>query len=75
LSQSLKCWEITRGDNFQLEITAAEDSLLAAIRIKALLRTTKGLDVRMAISIGKKLRCCEDFRIKWACIYQFGAEI
>ncbi len=49
-----KSWEITRGDNIQLEIAEPGNSLLAAIRIKALLRTIKGLDVRIAIGIGEK---------------------
>lgn len=52
--KSPKTWEIYRGDSFQLEVSQPELSLLAAIRIKAGIRTVKGLDVRMAISIGKK---------------------
>jgi len=52
--QSPATWEIFRGDSFQLEITEPADSLLAAIRIKAAIRSVKGLDVRMSIGIGGK---------------------
>lgn len=51
---SPKTWEIYRGDSFQLEIIQPEESLLAAIRIKACIKSIKGLDVRMAIGIGEK---------------------
>jgi hypothetical protein len=47
-------WEIFRGDSFQLEVKETEASLLAAIKIKAVMRSIKGLDVRMAIGIGNK---------------------
>lgn len=44
-------WEIYRGDEFQLRL-ANEEALFAAITIKAVLKSIKGLDVRMAIGIG-----------------------
>jgi hypothetical protein len=44
-------WEIYRGDEFQLKVTS-ESALLSAIQIKALLKSVKGLDVRMGIGIG-----------------------
>ena len=44
-------WEIYRGDEFQLKVTQ-ENALLTAIRIKALLKSIKDLDVRMGIGIG-----------------------
>ncbi|WP_394750654.1 SatD family protein [Spongiimicrobium salis] len=44
-------WEIYRGDEFQLRL-ATKDALRAAIGLKALLRTIRGLDARMAIGIG-----------------------
>lgn len=44
-------WEIYRGDEFQLKVNEA-NALLSAIRIKALLKSVKGLDVRMGIGIG-----------------------
>jgi len=49
-----KAWEIYRGDSFQLEIVTPEDALLAAVCIKACIRSVKNLDVRMAIGIGDK---------------------
>jgi hypothetical protein len=52
--KSPKVWEIYRGDSFQLEVKKAEESLLAAINIKACIKSIKGLDVRMAIGIGDK---------------------
>src|SRR5680860_521627 len=44
-------WDVYRGDEFQLKIPR-EDVLEAAIHIKALLKTIKGLDVRMGIGLG-----------------------
>ncbi|MDO1511309.1 SatD family protein [Maribacter confluentis] len=44
-------WEIYRGDEFQLKVTK-QNALFTAIRIKAMLKTIKGLDVRMGIGIG-----------------------
>lgn len=44
-------WEIYRGDEFQLKVNE-DNALLSAIRIKALLKSVKGLDVRMGIGIG-----------------------
>jgi hypothetical protein len=47
-------WEIYRGDSFQLEIKKPQDGLLAAIRIKACVKSIEKLDVRMGIGIGQK---------------------
>lgn len=44
-------WEIYRGDEFQLKVNR-ENALLTAIKIKAILKSVKGLDVRMGIGIG-----------------------
>ena len=44
-------WEIYRGDEFQLK-TTKENALFTAIQIKAILKSIKGLDVRMGIGIG-----------------------
>lgn len=44
-------WEIYRGDEFQLKVTK-KNVLFTAIRIKAMLKSIKGLDVRMGIGIG-----------------------
>lgn len=49
-----KFWEIFRGDSFQVEVTQPQQSLWAAIYIKAHIRSIKGLDARMAIGIGEK---------------------
>ncbi len=54
LGNDPKHWEIYRGDSFQIEILVPDEALLQAIRIKAAMKTIKGLDVRMAIGIGKK---------------------
>lgn len=51
LGGSPEDWDIYRGDEFQLRIPR-EDALKAAIFIKALLKRTKGLDVRMGIGLG-----------------------
>ncbi len=48
-----KKWEIFRGNSFQVEISQPEDSFVAAMKIKALLKS-KSLDVRMAIGIGER---------------------
>ncbi len=45
-------WEIYRGDEFQLKIPA-EKALEVAIHIKALIKSIKGLDVRMGIGLGE----------------------
>ena len=45
-------WDIFRGDSFQVEIKHPTDALFAALHIKATLKTTKAVDVRMAIGIG-----------------------
>lgn len=52
--ESPKIWEIFRGDSFQLEIKKPEESLFAALRIKACIKSLSGQDVRMAIGIGDK---------------------
>lgn len=57
------CWEIYRGDSFQLEIKDPLRALEAAMRIKAVIKAvqpegedkrTSPVDVRMAIGIGEK---------------------
>ena len=51
--KSPKDWEIYRGDEFQLEIKQPESALMAAIKIKALLKSFK-LDARISIGVGDK---------------------
>ena len=48
-----KNWEIFRGDSFQIEVSP-EEALLKSIYLKASIKAIKGLDVRIAIGIGKK---------------------
>ncbi|MHA4846906.1 SatD family protein [Flavitalea antarctica] len=52
--KSPKSWEIFRGDSFQLELEKPSESFMVALKIKAAIKSVKGLDVRMAIGIGKK---------------------
>lgn len=54
LEKNNRLWEIYRGDSFQIEIKDIKNSFEAAIYIKACLKMVKGLDVRIAIGIGKK---------------------
>lgn len=54
LVENPKYWEIYRGDSFQIEIKDIQESFLAAIYIKACIKSIKGLDVRLAIGIGTK---------------------
>ncbi len=46
-------WEIYRGDEIQLRINK-KDALFAAIQIKALIKTIRGLDIRMGIGVGSE---------------------
>ncbi|HUH45665.1 MAG TPA: SatD family protein [Arenibacter sp.] len=46
-----KDWEIYRGDEFQIR-TTPENALWMAVQIKALIKHSKPLDVRMGIGIG-----------------------
>lgn len=52
LGESPTDWEIYRGDEFQLRMPL-EQALEVAIHIKALMKSIKGLDVRMGIGIGE----------------------
>ena len=54
LGDTPKQWEIYRGDSFQVEVKDPADALAVAIRIKAAIKSLKGVDVRMAIGIGDK---------------------
>ncbi len=47
-------WEIYRGDSFQAEVENPLDALEFCIKIKANIKTIKGIDVRLAIGIGEK---------------------
>jgi hypothetical protein len=52
--KSPQTWEVYRGDSFQLEVKNPAEALLAAIRIKAYIKSIKNVDVRIAIGIGEK---------------------
>ncbi len=54
LSADKAYWEIYRGDSFQIEIKDICSSFMAAIYIKACIKSIQGLDVRLAIGIGNK---------------------
>lgn len=47
-------WEIYRGDSFQAEVADPSLALLTAIKIKAAIKSTKQIDVRIAIGVGEK---------------------
>lgn len=47
-------WDIYRGDSFQLEVKDPEMLFMMALRIKATIKSTKGIDVRMALGVGEK---------------------
>ena len=49
-----KQWELVWGDFFQLEITEPEVALKRALKIKALIKKSGIIDVRMSIGIGEK---------------------
>lgn len=49
-------WEVYRGDEFQLR-TSPKNALRIAFQIKAVIKSIKDLDVRMAIGVGS-----EDYR-------------
>ncbi len=54
IGQEPKVWEIYRGDSFQVEVEEVTEALRSAIKIKAAIKSIKGIDVRMAIGIGAK---------------------
>ncbi|UNY97669.1 transcriptional regulator [Zhouia spongiae] len=47
-------WEVFRGDSFQIEIQDYHTSFMVAVYLKSVIRSIKGLDVRLAIGIGNK---------------------
>ncbi|MRH99912.1 winged helix-turn-helix transcriptional regulator [Kriegella sp. EG-1] len=52
IGQPPRDWEIYRGDEFQLKVPV-EKALEVALHIKALIKSIKGLDVRMGIGVGE----------------------
>jgi hypothetical protein len=49
-----KIWQIYRGDSFQAIVSKPEDALLIVMKIKASLKSIKGINVRMAMGIGNR---------------------
>lgn len=49
-----KQWELVWGDFFQLEISEPEIALERALKIKALIKKSGTIDIRMSIGIGEK---------------------
>jgi len=47
-------WDIYRGDSFQIELKDVFSGFMAAVYIKACIKTIHGLDVRLAIGLGEK---------------------
>ncbi|MFS4483205.1 transcriptional regulator [Hyunsoonleella sp. 2307UL5-6] len=54
LNSDTSQWEVYRGDSFQIEISNISKSFISAVYIKAYVKMIHGLDVRLAIGIGKK---------------------
>jgi len=52
-------WDIYRGDSFQLEVKDPEQLFMTGLRIKATIKSVKGIDVRMALGIGEKQYAAE----------------
>ncbi len=53
LGETPGCWDIYRGDEFQLK-TPVDKAMQTAIQVKALIKSMKNLDVRLAIGIGEE---------------------
>ncbi|RDX37669.1 transcriptional regulator [Kangiella sp. HD9-110m-PIT-SAG07] len=49
---SPKDWQIYRGDSFQLIVYQPQEAFRIALRLKAIVKRFKELDVRMAIGVG-----------------------
>lgn len=52
IGKNPKYWQIYRGDSFQAVINKPEDALLIVMKIKAALKSIRGINVRIAIGIG-----------------------
>ena len=54
IGKTPKSWQIYRGDSFQLVINQPEAALMTALKLKAGLKSVKGINVRMAIGLGSR---------------------
>ncbi len=52
IGEDPKYWQIYRGDSFQAVINKPEEALLTVMKIKAALKSIRGINVRIAIGIG-----------------------
>lgn len=59
IGMSPSVWEIYRGDSFQVEVENPLETLQIAIKLKASIKTIKGIDVRISIGIGDKTHHAE----------------
>ena len=67
-------WEIYRGDSFQVEVSNHLEVIEKAIKIKASLKSLKGIDVRMAIGIGDKTHSAEKITESNGTAFVFSGE-
>ncbi len=54
IGKTPKSWEIYRGDSFQVVINQTGRCLAVAMKLKASLKSVKGINVRMAIGLGNR---------------------
>jgi hypothetical protein len=54
IGKTPKSWQIYRGDSFQVVINNPAEALLIAMKLKASLKSVKGINVSLAIGIGKR---------------------
>ncbi len=47
-------WDFYRENRFQIELTQPEEIVMMAMKIKAIVRSYKSLDVRLALGLGEK---------------------
>ncbi len=47
-------WDIYRGDSFQVELADPGEAFTVVMKIKATIRSYKGMDTRLAVGIGEK---------------------
>ena len=59
IGPSPETWDICRGDSFQLEVQEPELLYMTVLRIKATIKSVKGIDVRLAMGIGEKQYAAE----------------
>ncbi|MBO6572590.1 transcriptional regulator [bacterium] len=68
-----KDWEIYRGDSFQLSVKP-ENAFIAAIHIKAEIKKTTSLDVRLGIGLGEETHKADKITESNGSAYQLSGE-